>query len=80
MLGDTAVAVHPDDERYRARRQAPAILPLAEPRDPGHRRRLRRPGLRHRRREGDPGARPNDFEMGQRHHLPRINVMTRRRR
>ena len=39
MLGDTAVAVHPDDARYKdAGRQAWRVLPLTEPADPHHRR------------------------------------------
>ena len=33
-------------------RQAPSTLPLVGPRDPGHRRRARRPRVRHRRAEG----------------------------
>ena len=57
MLGDTAVAVHPDDERFKhligKKRRAAAH----RARDPDHRRRLRRPRVRHRRGEGDAGAR-----------------------
>ena len=37
MLGDTAVAVHPDDERYKDLIGKSVILPLVE-RDPDHRR------------------------------------------
>ena len=58
MLGDTAVMVHPDDERYAAFVGKQVQLPLDRPRDPGHRRRLRRPRVRHRRRQGHAGARP----------------------
>ena len=58
MLGDTAVAVHPDDERYRPpgrhRRRAPADRPG----DPDRGRRARGPRLRHRRGQGDPRPRP----------------------
>ena len=57
MLGDTAVAVHPEDERYKHLIGKPSSLPLTGPRDPGHRRRLRRPGVRHRVREDHAGAR-----------------------
>ena len=53
MLGDTAVAVHPDDERYRhlvgTRDRAAADRPA----HPGRGRRARRPGVRHRRGQGD---------------------------
>jgi valyl-tRNA synthetase len=44
MLGDTAVAVHPDDERYARLVGKTVELPLT--------------GRRHRRGQGDPGARP----------------------
>ena len=57
MLGDVAVAVHPDDERYRhliGTRVAPAAH---RSHDPDHRRRLRRPRVRHRLREDHAGAR-----------------------
>ena len=57
MLGDTAVAVHPDDERYRAPGRAHRAAADREPGDPGGRRRARRPDVRHRRGQGDPGAR-----------------------
>ena len=43
MLGDTAVAVHPDDERYRAPGRADRAAAHREPGDPGGRRRARRP-------------------------------------
>ncbi|MCK7493980.1 MAG: class I tRNA ligase family protein [Comamonadaceae bacterium] len=49
MLGDTAVMVHPEDERYAALVGKRVQLPLTRPHDPGHRRRLRRPRVRHRR-------------------------------
>ena len=39
MLGDTAVAVHPDDERYRALVGKKVRHPAHRPRDPHHRRR-----------------------------------------
>ena len=58
MLGDTAVAVHPDDERYQHLIGTEVALAADQPDDPDHRRRTRRPVLRHRRGEGHPGARP----------------------
>ena len=57
MLGDTAVAVHPEDERY-AHLIGKTVQPAADrSRDPGHRRRLRRSRVRHRRGEDHAGAR-----------------------
>ena len=61
MLGDTAVAVHPDDARYAdlvGKYGAPAA---GRPADPDHRRRLCRPGEGHRRGEDHPGARFQRF-------------------
>ncbi len=58
MLGDTAVAVHPDDERYRDLIGSRGRAAADRPADPDHRRRPRRSGVRHRSGEGDPGARP----------------------
>lgn len=49
LLGDTAVAVHPDDERYTHLVGKTLILPLVGREIPGHRRRIRRQGVRHRR-------------------------------
>ena len=48
MLGDTAVAVHPDDERYQALIGKQRDAAADRPQDPGHRRHLCRPGIRHR--------------------------------
>ena len=54
MLGDTAVAVHPDDERYAPPgRHARSSCRSPARHDPDRRRRARRPGLRHRRGQGD---------------------------
>jgi valyl-tRNA synthetase len=75
MLGDTAVAVHPDNERLKHLIGRTAILPLVGRRIPI---------------VGDDYADPekgtgavkitpahdfNDFEVGKRHHLPVINVL-----
>src|ERR1700675_794365 len=76
MLGDTAVAVHPEDERYKdligknvalpsMNRLIPIIADEMVDREFG---------------TGavkiTPAHDPNDFEVGQRHHLAEINVMT----
>ena len=58
ILGDTAVAVHPDDARYAGARRAPRAHPVRRARRADHRGRRRRPGLRHRRGEDHPGPRP----------------------
>ncbi|WP_126424172.1 valine--tRNA ligase [Asticcacaulis excentricus] len=76
MLGDTAVAVHPDDERYKALIGKHVILPITGRRIPI---------------VGDDYADPtkgsgavkitpahdfNDFQVGKRHNLPLINILT----
>jgi valyl-tRNA synthetase len=76
MLGDTAVAVHPDDERYRALIGKKVRLPLVD-------REISVIADKAVDREFGTGAvkvtpahDPNDFEMGRRHNLPEIDVMT----
>jgi hypothetical protein len=64
MLGDTAVAVHPEDERYRHLVGKTVDLPLTGPAHPGHRRRLRGSGVRHRLREDHPGPRLQRLRRG----------------
>jgi len=72
MLGDTAVAVHPDDERYTQFIGKTAILPVAE-------RELLIIADEYVDREFGTGALkitpahdPNDFEIGKRHNLPEV--------
>ena len=76
MLGDTAVAVHPDDERYRNLIGKTLILPLVN---------REIPLIADEYVERDfgtgvvkitPAHDPNDFEVGERHCLPILNVMT----
>jgi valyl-tRNA synthetase len=75
MLGDVAVAIHPEDERYLhlhgkklrlplVGREIPIILDEWVSRDFGT-------GAV----KVTPAHDPNDFAMGERHHLPSINVM-----
>ena len=75
LLGDTAIAVHPDDERYQALIGKTVILPLMN---------REIPIIADEYVEQDfgtgvvkitPAHDPNDFEVGNRHNLPRINVM-----
>ena len=75
MLGDTAVAVHPEDERYRDLVGKTVTLPLVG---------REIPIIADEYVEQDfgtgvvkitPAHDPNDFEVGARHSLPIINVM-----
>jgi valyl-tRNA synthetase len=76
MLGDTAVAVHPEDERYKHLIGKKALLPLMN-------REIPIIGDEMVDREFGTGAvkitpahDPNDFEVGKRHGLAEIDVMT----
>ena len=75
MLGDTAVAVHPEDDRYKHLIGKKVLLPIVNKEIPV---------------VGDayvdkefgtgvvkitPAHDPNDFEVGKRHNLPEINIM-----
>ncbi|WP_315527577.1 valine--tRNA ligase [Carnobacterium maltaromaticum] len=75
MLGDTAIAVHPEDSRYKHLIGKMVILPLVN---------KEIPIIADDYVEMDfgtgvvkitPAHDPNDFEVGNRHDLPRINVM-----
>jgi valyl-tRNA synthetase len=75
MLGDTGVAVHPDDERYQAMVGKNVILPIMGRRIPVF-------ADSYVDREFGTGAvkvtpahDPNDFEMGLRHNLEQVVVM-----
>ena len=75
LLGDTAVAVHPEDERYMDLIGRNVILPLVG-------REIPVVGDLHADKDKGTGAvkitpahDPNDFEVGKRHNLPEINVM-----
>ncbi len=66
MLGDTAVAVHPDDPPLQAPRRQVRQTPLRRSADPHHRRRHpRRSQVRHRRGEDHAGARLQRSRHGQ---------------
>src|SRR5215472_15513037 len=77
MLGDTAVAVHPDDARYKDLVGRQVRLPLAN-------RLIPVIADEHSDPEKGTGAVKitpahdfNDFEVGKRHNLPMVNVLTR---
>ena len=75
MLGDTAIAVHPDDERYKDLVGKNAILPIVNKEIPiiadSYVDREFGTGVV----KITPAHDPNDFEVGVRHNLPKINVM-----
>ena len=76
MLGDTAVAVHPDDKRYQHLIGKKVLLPLANREipiiaDPSVDREFGTGAVKI-----TPAHDPNDFETGKRHNLPQIDVMT----
>src|ERR1700749_2077403 len=76
MLGDTAVAVHPDDERYKALVGKSVILPLVGRRIPIVADEYSDPEKGSGAVKITPAHDFNDFEVGKRHGLPQINVLT----
>ncbi|MGP3923065.1 valine--tRNA ligase [Streptomyces sp. 8N616] len=75
MLGDTAVAVHPDDERYRHLVGTEIELPLTGRRIPVVADEHVDPEFGTGAVKVTPAHDPNDFEIGQRHDLPSLTVM-----
>ncbi len=75
MLADTAVAVHPDDERYRHLVGRTAILPLVGRRLPIIADEHVKPEFGTGCLKITPGHDPADFEIGRRHGLPEITVI-----
>ena len=75
MLGDTAVAVHPDDERYQALIGKTVILPLVDKEIPIIADEYVEMEFGTGVVKITPAHDPNDFEVGNRHDLPRVNVM-----
>jgi valyl-tRNA synthetase len=78
MLGDTAVAVHPDDDRYRHLVGRTVSLPLTHRRIPIVADDHVDPGFGSGAVKVTPAHDPNDFEIGQRHGLPNITIMDER--
>jgi valyl-tRNA synthetase len=76
MLGDTAVAVHPDDERYRHLIGREVLLPLVDRRIPIVADEAVDPAFGTGAVKVTPAHDPADFELGRRHGLPSIDVMT----
>ncbi len=80
MLGDTAVAVHPDDERYRDLVGRHAILPLVGRRIPIVADAYSDPEKGTGAVKITPAHDFNDFAVGQRHGLPMPSVLDREAR
>ncbi len=77
ILGDTAVAVHPDDERYRHLVGSRALVPMLNREIPV----IADSQVDREKGSGalkvTPGHDPNDFDIGERHGLSVLNVMNR---
>ncbi len=76
LLGDTAVAVHPDDERYRHLIGRAVVLPLAKRVIPIIADLYVDPNFGSGCVKITPAHDFNDYEIGQRHALPLINIFT----
>ena len=76
MLGDTAVAVHPDDERYRGLIGREIRLPLVDRLIPIVADEAVDPAFGSGAVKVTPAHDPADFDIGRRHSLPSIDVMT----
>ena len=79
MLGDTAVAIHPEDERYLHLHGKKLRLPLQTADSPREIPIILDSWVSREFGTGavkvTPAHDPNDFAMGERHHLPSINIM-----
>ena len=77
MLGDTAVAVNPQDERYKYLIGKTLTLPIMQREIPVIGDEFVDPAFGTGCVKVTPAHDPNDFEMGQRHQLPLINIMNK---
>jgi len=75
MLGDTAVAVHPDDERYQHLIGREVELPLTDRRIPIVADEHVDPEFGTGAVKVTPAHDPNDFEIGRRHNLPMPTIL-----
>jgi valyl-tRNA synthetase len=78
MLGDTAIAVNPKDERYTHLHGKKVLLPLMNREIPVITDELAQPEFGTGAVKVTPAHDPNDFQAGLRHNLPQINVMDAR--
>ncbi|MDJ0555024.1 MAG: valine--tRNA ligase [Microcoleaceae cyanobacterium MO_207.B10] len=77
MLGDTGVAVNPNDDRYKDILGKTLTLPIMEREIPIVADELVDPEFGTGCVKVTPAHDPNDFEMGKRHNLPFINIMNK---
>ncbi len=77
ILGDTAVAVHPDDERYQQFIGRTALVPQLDRRIPIIADEYVAKEFGTGALKVTPGHDPNDYALGQRHNLDIINIMNR---
>ncbi len=75
MLGDTCVAVHPDDERYKAIVGATVVLPLMGREIPIVADEYVDPSFGTGAVKVTPAHDPNDFDISERHGCAKINIM-----
>ena len=75
MLGDTAIAVHPDDERYKDLVGRTVILPLVNKEIPVVADDYVDMEFGTGAVKITPAHDPNDFEVGQRHNLEMVNIL-----
>ena len=75
MLGDTAVAVHPEDSRYQDLIGKTVNLPLMNRKIPVIADRQVDPEFGTGAVKVTPAHDPNDFEIGRRHKLPSVNIL-----
>jgi len=76
MLGDTGVAVHPEDDRYQALIGRFALLPLADRRIPIVGDEAVDPGFGSGAVKLTPAHDPVDFDIARRHRLEPLDIMT----
>jgi valyl-tRNA synthetase len=75
MLGDTAIAVHPDDKRYKKHHGDSAILPIVEKEIPVIVDTFVDPAFGTGAVKVTPAHDPNDYLAGKRHSLPAVVVI-----
>jgi valyl-tRNA synthetase len=75
ILADVAVAVHPDDERYREAVGKEVVVPFVERRVPVIADELADPEFGTGALKVTPGHDPTDFEIGRRQGLPELSVI-----
>ena len=75
LLGDTGIAVHPDDERYKHLIGSHVIVPFTQREVPVVADEHVDPHFGTGAVKVTPAHDPNDFEIGERHKLPRIQVI-----